>query len=102
MSEFVDPIKIIMALITEMKIVERLRAVVKIGRHYNLDDNYCLYCYNKCLLGSWQFTCNNCQGHVACGEYALPACWIDELFVEMYGDTSNTSICMTVSRWRST
>ena len=69
---------------------DRLHAVAAEGHRYNLDDNYCLYCNERLCAGSWQFVCNVCIEPVARGKFSLPATWIGELFINVYGKTNNT------------
>ena len=78
-----DPLSPILA-------ADRLHAVAAEGHRHNLDDNYCIYCAERLTAGDWQFVCDGCQEPVARGEYNIPAAWIGELFIDVYGKTNNT------------
>lgn len=68
-------------------LVDNLRAVSELGHHYDLDDNYCLYCAGEVGPGNWEFVCYECHESVATGYFPLPACWINELYIDMYGQS---------------
>jgi len=69
---------------------DRLHAVAAEGHRYNLAENYCFYCNERLGASDWQFVCTTCQEPVARGEYSIPAAWIGELFIDVYGKTNNT------------
>ena len=70
---------------------DRLHAVALVGRWYNLDHMYCLYCGAHGGAG-WQFICKDCQEPICRGEYSLPASFISEMFFEMFEYTINAQL----------